>query len=122
MDAALREALSDLQHDLGKHLRLPLALLPRDAPDAEVREALATALRRTKRSARESKPARAIWAAFVAETGDRWPALRAAVERALSWEAALDGADPIDRAAAERDLGAVGEVLRGLERERDGDD
>jgi hypothetical protein len=121
MDPALREALSDLQHDLGKYLRLPLVLLPHDADDAAVREAVATALLRTKRSARATKTARAIWADFVAENGDRWPALRAAVERALAWEAAIEGAGPIDRAAAERDLGAVGEVLRAIERGLDDD-
>lgn len=41
MDDETMDALLDLSHDLGKYLRLPLALLPVDAGPAEVREALA---------------------------------------------------------------------------------
>ena len=45
---ALIEALEDLAHDLGRHIRLPLALLPIDAPTTAVRDALERALYRTR--------------------------------------------------------------------------
>jgi hypothetical protein len=58
------------------------------------------------------KSAREIWAAFVREVGDA--GLAGVVERALAWEARLDDPAPLDRAAAERDLAAVGEAIRGV--------
>ncbi len=107
----LLEALFDLAHDLGKYLRLPLAWLPAEATEAEVREALERALLRTREGA-----ARALWDRFREETGggaeglDSFPALAAAVAQALSWEDRLAG--PIDRAAALHDLSAVGDAIR----------
>ncbi len=112
----LLEALFDLAHDLGKYLRLPLAWLPAEATEAEVRVALERALLRTREGAAGVVSARALWDRFREETGggaeglDSFPALAAAVAQALSWEDRLAG--PIDRAAALHDLSAVGDAIR----------
>ncbi len=111
-DASL-DLLLDLKHDLGKYLVLPFALLPKDAAEPAVREALARALRQTRKGPRGAQGARELWSRFERELTAALPdshgmrAVRAAVDRALAWEAALDGSVAIDRAAAERDLRAV---------------
>jgi len=113
----LIELLEDLRHDLGKHLVLPLRLLPADADDAAVRAAARTALLRTRRGPDGATDAEALWAGLRRElvdalgapltaSGADWAALHAAVERALGWRARLD--DPtLDRAAITADLAAV---------------
>ncbi len=112
--AALREALLDLDHDLGKYLGLPLALLPVGADADAVRGAARTALLRTRRSGGVATPARELWAAFRAEWDvDASPlgvSLRRAVETTLTWELRLD--EVIDRAALERDLADVRRATR----------
>lgn len=122
----LAERLADLRHDLGKHIRLPLALLRADAPAAEVREALATGLLRTRRGPDGVRTARQLWEKFCRETGGwlgrfaGWASLERAVERALAWEGALlPGAPEVDRAAADADLAALTPALRALEAELD---
>jgi hypothetical protein len=116
----LLDLLSDLQHDLGKYVRLPLAMLPRDAGTAELRAALEEALLRTRRSPSGVRSAEALWESFCAEAGERlsafaaMPALAAAVERALGWRAALADDGPLDRAALEADLEGVGRAIRAL--------
>ncbi|MEZ4432501.1 MAG: hypothetical protein R3F65_08820, partial [bacterium] len=57
MTPHLAEILDDLQHDLGKHLALPLRMLPRDASDDDVRAAARTALWRTRRGPESSTDA-----------------------------------------------------------------
>ncbi len=116
----LIDHLSLLEHDLGKHLALPLGMLPAGAAPAEVREALVTSLRRTRRTRGRVLSARQIWAAFRSEageallaSGERWSAVCAAVERALAWEERLAGSD-IDRDAALADLSAVRPAIRAL--------
>jgi len=115
---ALLDALYDLQHDLGKHLRMPLAFLPVDAPPDQVREALQRALSNTRSSSAGTLSAREIWRRFVdglsaeERTVPPFNKLRQAVERALAWEERLQGARPLDRAAAQRDLDAVGGAIR----------
>src|SRR5258705_320194 len=70
--AAEREALLDrvldLQHDLGKYLRLPLRMLPGDAPANEVHAALREALLETRRAGAGVKSARSLWEAFAGES------------------------------------------------------
>jgi hypothetical protein len=102
---------------LGKYLLLPLALLPKTADDGAVRDALARALlrTRTRRTAdgERVQSAREIWqelSGAVAASGLSRPALanvEHAVEQALDWERALHAGGPLERAAIERDLGAV---------------
>lgn len=112
----LIEILEDVRHDLGKHLPLPLRLLPADADDGAVRAAARKALRETRRGPDGVTDGARLWADFEAELSDaldgplraagpRWAALVEAVERALAWAGRLDG--PLDRAALLADLTAV---------------
>ena len=45
---ALVEALYDLKHDLGKYIRLPVAMLPSDATEGEVASAVMQGVERTR--------------------------------------------------------------------------
>jgi hypothetical protein len=114
------ELLSDLKHDLGKYLVLPFALLPKGADGERVREALGRALRETRKGPRGVTSARSLWQRFEAELPDELAtraglrALHDAVERALSWEQALEGAVEIERDAVERDLRAVQTAIAAL--------
>ncbi len=112
--------LLDLSHDLGKYLRLPLAMLPGDASPAEVRSALEAALRRTRVGPGGVRPARSIWDALRPGIEDAlagtpgFARLEAAVARALAWERALDGGGGIDRAAVTADFEDVTLCIRAL--------
>ncbi|MCA9525515.1 MAG: hypothetical protein KC549_04350 [Myxococcales bacterium] len=114
----LVDLLADLQHDLGKYLRLPLAWLPADAGDDDVREAAREALLATRRAGGRVHAAADIWQAFLADVQDDlaaragWPPLVAAVARVLAWTPRLDG--PLDRAALQADLAAVSPAIRAL--------
>jgi len=114
------ERLLDLAHDLGKYLRLPLTMLPPSADQAQLRTALQMALLQTRRKQGQSVSARELWGGFRQELAPAFEgqpafvALEAAVARALAWEDALSGARPLDRAAAERDLRAVGDAIERL--------
>jgi hypothetical protein len=116
---ALLDVLSDLRHDLGKYLRLPLAMLPADAAADEVREAARTALIRTRRGPRGVSTAAEIWseARHDLEPLARWRAgagLAEAIEAALRWTGALDAPTPLDRAALFSDLGGVTTAIDAL--------
>jgi hypothetical protein len=74
VDAALLEALDDLAHDLGRHIRLPLALLPIDAPAADVEAAVERAIRRTRTGPRGVVGADELLSDFLEDV----PALRRA--------------------------------------------
>jgi hypothetical protein len=97
---ALLYALLDLKHDLGKHLQLPLALLPKDADACAVQRAARDALLRTRRGPSGERSAREIWTNFKVEIGDDLgdhlgdrrglAALDVAVQNALAWELRLD--------------------------------
>jgi hypothetical protein len=115
------DALMDLSHDLGKYLRLPLAMLPPDAGPAAVRGAVETALRRTRVGPSGIRAAREIWEGLREEIAGPlagnpgFQELEEAVERALAWEAALDGGrEDLDRAAVAADFEAVAERIRDL--------
>ncbi len=116
----LAEHLLDLQHDLGKYLRLPLDLLPATATPDQVREAVRTALHATRRGAGRAVGARALWQAFLDAASDDWrdlsgaEALQQAVERALAWEAAVEAGEMLDRARVHADFAAVGAAIRGV--------
>jgi hypothetical protein len=123
----LEDLLLDLQHDLGKYIRLPLSFLPAEAATDEVRAALCTALVETRRSPRGVRSARAIWDAFAGEAREHltsspaYAALVQTVERALAWERALGGDDDIDRPRLERELGAVTPAIRAVIEELHGE-
>jgi hypothetical protein len=115
----LLDALLDLKHDLGKYIRLPVAMLPADAGAEELRQALATAINQTRKGPAGARSAAEIWAAFLDEVGgaiDRFDAaarLRAAVDRALAWGDRI-GDDELERPAIEGDLSAVGTSVQRL--------
>ena len=71
----LVDLLADLQHDLGKYLRLPLAWLPADAGDDDVREAAREALLATRCAGGRAHAAADIWQAFLADVQDAIDAL-----------------------------------------------
>jgi len=118
-DATL-DLLLDLKHDLGKYLLLPIGLLPKDAGEPELRDALRRALLQTRVSRGQSQSARELWQAFAAELGSELAGsaalaqLRAAVERALAWERALAPEVALERALLERDLQAVQAAIAAL--------
>lgn len=116
----LIDLVADLQHDLGKYLRQPLAFLPETAGEDEIRAALDEALHRTRRTPRGVRGAVEIWDEIVDEGGvdlqslSGFPAVEAAVEKALAWAEALQQPMPIDRAKAQADLSAVAAAVADL--------
>ncbi len=107
-----QDLLADLAHDLGKYIRLPLAMLPLGADDDAVRAAAEDALLRTRRGPSGITSAAEIWNEFLGEL-DAEPAwllpLREAVERALAYVEDLHVA-PTDQIRA--DLEAVTPAIR----------
>ena len=123
LDRADRETvldlLFDLQHDLGKYLRLPVAMLPAEAAPADLRAALAEALLRTRIGPSGTRSARGVWTAFLADLADRpgldLEALRTSVETALAWETALEADRPLpSRSEILADLDGVTAAIRAL--------
>ena len=118
MDAdTLLDVLLQLEHDLGKYLRLPIVMLPREADQGELREALSRALLRTRVKDGVGVPAKEIWAGFRAELSaaggsERLEAVETSVVIALDWETKLDKTEELDRAAIERDMASVGQAVR----------
>jgi hypothetical protein len=114
------DAILDLKHDLGKHIRLPVAMLPVGASDAEIKEAVLRAIARTRSGPSGTRSARAIWSAFAAEVEEALAGraeldrLREAVERALAWEGRASGEAALDRRALDSDLGAVSARIQEL--------
>jgi hypothetical protein len=114
------DAILDVKHDLGKYIRMPIAMLPVDAPDDAVRHATIQALRRTRVGPSGVRSARSIWGDFAAEVtpslgGEQaFVALSEAVARALAWEARAAGDAPMDRGSLEADFAAVGARIQEL--------
>lgn len=113
-DDDLYDALDDLLHDLGKHIALPLNLLPDGAKPGALREAATVALLKTRRSAGVGTPAAQIWADFLEEHPQAsalagFEGMRRAVDRALAWAARLDQLEEAPLRAA---LRAVGPAIR----------
>lgn len=110
------DVLYDLQHDLGKHALLPLAMLPPEADEAAVRAALRTALHETRRGPSGVRGAAAIWAEAAAELSPVAPEvaarLRPTVEAALRWADAVDAPEAPDRAAARATVERMRDAIR----------
>lgn len=122
---ALIDLLLDLKHDLGKHLQLPLALLPKGADARAFQHTAWEALTRTRRSPCGDCSARRLWHRFVTEAGDAlvgcrgFAALEQAVERALAWEQRIATCSAMDcdrglRREIEGDFGKVTECIAHL--------
>lgn len=111
------EALADLKHDLGKYLRMPLAMLPADASDAEVREAIRAAVFETRKTPKGVRGASDIWEAFLDEARGSiseyagFAALDEAVGAALAWG---DADRSPDRELAGADMARVSEAIQRL--------
>ena len=109
MNEELLELLEDLEHDLGKYLRLPFSMLSSGADDAQLREALERSLLRTRGAGGCYTPAAQIWSEARAAlcvtlaSGQTLPPryghLTSAVDRALAWRDALQGRRGLDRVA-----------------------
>jgi hypothetical protein len=122
MDAVTREemldVLMDLKHDLGKYIRMPLAMLPAGAGDEEVTDAVRRGLLETRRGPAGVRSARGLWDEFTVEAkgalGNRagWQRLESAVFTALTWEERLAG--PLPRLEVDRDLASVGASIQAL--------
>ena len=65
----LEDLALDLQHDLGKYVRLPVAMLPKDCDDDALRAAVIVGVRHTRRSPRGVRSAEEIWKDAQAEAG-----------------------------------------------------
>jgi hypothetical protein len=114
----LLDALLDLKHDLGKYIYLPLAFLPEPATQAQLRDALTTALVRTRVTPQGIRSAQDIWEAFIRESGEcagtlqSFDHLRAIVSQALSWSEKLADSDlDLDSNALRKDLSRVSEAI-----------
>jgi hypothetical protein len=116
IDLDLLEALEDLAHDLGRHIRLPLALLPIDAGPAQLHEAVERGVRRTRTGPRGSYSAEDLLADFASEVPERLRPDLAELESAVSSAMALlDAEHPEtsrDRISARLD--AVGAAIANL--------
>ncbi len=118
-DQELLEALEDLLHDLGKHIYLPLALLPPNIGELELRRGAEQALLKTRRGPSGVLSAAQIWRAFLEEAPQArelpgFSALEGAVDRALSWQQRLPKLSSQEAEALRRDLAAVSARIRAL--------
>jgi hypothetical protein len=122
------DALLDLKHDLGKYIRLPVAMLPAAASAEDLREALETALLRTRSGPAGTRTAEDLWNAFTDEAGaaidgyETAAGLRQVVGRALAWRARLESGEALDRQRVQSDVSAVGEAIQRLIEEVHGGD
>ena len=117
----------DLQHDLGKYLTLPIAWLPEDCSEAELRDTALKALQETRPGPDGVRSGREIWSDFVTEHAkeakDRavYDRLQQSVEGALAWEGRLSGDQPVERTAVLQDFRAVAQeistIIREMQRE-----
>jgi hypothetical protein len=123
----LRETLYDLKHDLGKYIKLPVTMLPKDAPPSIVAEAVLRGIRETRKSPRGVLSAKMLFSAFDARYGDAlshlasYAALKSSVARAEAWARSAEAApSSMIREAVEPDLQAVSEAIGALLSEVEG--
>lgn len=108
----LLETLDELQHDLGKHLLMPVALLPQTASHVDLRDAVDRGLRQV-----------AAWRAFGQGSGrslagdQAFAVVDARVAAAAQWGVA----EHLDRSRVQADFAAVGEAIRAWRRQVSGD-
>lgn len=117
IDRDLLEAVEDLAHDLGRHIRLPLALLPIDAGPAKLREALERGVRRTRTGPRGAYSAEDLLADFTDEVPEALRPDLADLDAAVAGAMALLDADCAEttRDAISARLDAVGAAIAALQ-------
>jgi len=118
------ESLDDLLHDLGKYIALPITMLPPTAHHTELRDAVQSALLKTRTSPMGTQTAQAIWDTFCKEVGNQltgfrgWHRLIEAVDTACAWaERINDTTLVIDRTQVTDDMRAVSAAIRALQDE-----
>ena len=123
----LLEALSELKHDLGKYIKLPVTMLPWEVDPGEVALEVKRAIHRTRRGPDGDRSAADIFGAFTAEWEGEIRAFKGyrrlcqAVAQAISWSARVDeGPETWSRKDVEADLKMVGETIQALMREIEG--
>ena len=120
MNDDLYEALRDLRHDLAKYIRMPIAWLPTEAGQAEERDALELALRKTRVQSGVATPAREIWERFVGEHKEAFghykgsESMVEAVQIALAWDDQLTENAALDRDKILSDFDRVTLTIRNL--------
>ena len=117
----LLDLLADLQHNLGKYIRLPMAMLGEGAGEEAYREALRCALLETRKGPSGVLSAQQIWDDFVKKAGGRLRGLSefkvmvSAVKRALESEMYIDpGSPPMPMADIQEDFAAISDAIRHL--------
>ena len=120
----LIEHIEDLEHDLGKYLLLPLAMLPHDASSKMVVDAALQGLLRTRSHNGQSQTALELFEQFQrvfeaqCEPLSHWQSLVEAMKVAWAWHKKLqDGEVVVARKAIESDFRAVGQAIRRLKAE-----
>lgn len=130
----LLDLLLDLQHDLGKYIRLPLAFLPKEADQESLRLALNKALLQTRSGPTGVVTAEQLWQAFLEAVGEdvafakelqqrlSFRQLKQSVAQALIWQQSLtEPAAELKRSTIEKDLGRVTQAIRSVIQEVAGD-
>jgi hypothetical protein len=117
----LLDALYDLKHDLGKYIRLPVAMLGSDAGQSDLRDALKTAIYETRRGPGGVHGSREIWDEFVRECDAglksfaTYGRLRDTCERVIGIGACLENEQQIpDKEKLLEDLGKVTVAIQDL--------
>lgn len=117
----LLDLLADLQHNLGKYIRLPLSMIEEGASEEQYRTALKSALLQTRKGPSGVLTARQLWEEFVEEAAPQlrdmaeFKALVTAVKHALNWEIYIDpGSPPMPVSDIQDDLAAVSDAIRHL--------
>ena len=123
----LAETLYDLNHDLGKYIKLPLAMLPKDATQTQIARAVRRGIDETRNGPRGVVSAEMLIDRFDSEWGEllrgrsTYDALKQAVERAVAWAAiAVDEPESLPRETVMADLNAVSEAISMLLSEVEG--
>jgi hypothetical protein len=116
---ALSESLFDLKHDLGKYIRLPVSMLPKDASWDEVVIQAERGVLHTRKGPAGEIAAVALFENFASEWGERLAAVDEywGVERAVSdAHALLDrirrNEPGLSRGEVEQTLGAVSSAIQ----------
>lgn len=123
----LAETLYDLKHDLGKYIKLPLALLPKDATKLEVAQAVCRGVNETRSGPRGVISAKTLIDEFDVEWGEvltdisTYDTLKRVVARAIACATkAADDPDALSRDEVMADLAGVSEAIAVLISEVEG--